>query len=129
EEIAIIGSGNSAHALACYLSSQGHRIHLWARNLEKLKHVIGPKKIFARGVLEGIFPVETISDDPAAVLSRCTTVFVATTTNPYAEIAQRLSPHLRAGQRVVLFSSKFGGSQDFSYSLGRKDMRVIETAA
>ncbi len=132
ESVAIVGSGNSARALASYLSSRGHAVKLLVRSLEKVNGIQQQGHIYASGKIEGRFPIELVTTDPDSCVDSCTTIFIATVTTAYEEIACKLAPYLKHGQQVVLFSSKFGGVVHFARVLadcGVTDVPVMETDA
>lgn len=128
--IGVIGSGNSARALSAYLSSQGNPIWMYARNPDRIDGVRRTGQIRASGMLEGTFPIEEVTDDLARFAGACSTVFVASVTTAYAEIAARLAPHLRSEHMLVLFSGKLCGSLEVAEVLRAhraRSVAVIET--
>lgn len=128
----IVGAGNSAHALACYLASQGHQVHLYARNAAKIDRLRQALAIRATGKLEGVFPLAWVGSDPKVLAESSETIFVCTTTNDYADVIDQIGPYLASGHEVVLFSSKFAGSllvERELLSRRRQGVRVVETDA
>lgn len=127
--IAIVGAGNAARSLACVLSSRGFYPHFLVRSPEKVKNLAERKSIKCIGKVEGDFSIVEATTEPAAMLDKCATIFVATTTGGYGEVAWRLAPHLREHHEVILFSSKFGGVCEFKTALGhRKEYpAIVET--
>ena len=128
----IVGAGNSAHALASYLVQQGHDVHIYARNLSKLQHLVEERAVRATGRVEGTFPLCEVGSDPKAFAEACSTIFVCTTTNDYTDVVAQIGPYLNCGQEVVLFSSKFGGSLLVEHQLHRMrklGIKVVETDA
>lgn len=128
-QIAIFGGGNAARSLACFLSSRGFSPHLLVRSPEKLQQLADTKRITCMGKLEGDFDIAGVTSDIASTLGRCKTIFIATTTNCYGEIAMRLAPYLTADHEVVLFSSKFAGVVEFKNALGPRKVypTLVET--
>jgi opine dehydrogenase len=128
--VAIIGAGNSARALAAYLSSQGHKVSLVVRNPAKIPTISNSLAVRASGKIEGHFPIHQVSDSAAQVLNEVDIVFVATVTTAYEEVATELAPHLQDHHKVVLFSGKLGGALLFARAVaaaGGPDVTVIET--
>lgn len=128
----IVGAGNSAHALAGYLASQGHQVHLYARNPEKVSHLCKERVIRATGKVEGTFELRSFGNDAKMFVESCSTIFVCTTTNDYLDVVEQIGPYLGPGHEVVLFSSKFGGSLLVDHQLQRMrrvGVRVVETDA
>lgn len=127
--IAIVGAGNAARSLACYLASRGYYPHLLVRSPEKVRNLAHERRIKCVGKIEGQFDIIEATAEPASMLDKCATVFVATTTGAYGEIAYRLAPHLTEQHEVILFSSKFAGVVEFKNALGprREYPAIVET--
>lgn len=132
ENVSVVGSGNSARALASYLSFRGHTVKLLVRSLDTSSDIRQQGHIIASGKIEGRFPIDSVTTDPDSGIDNSTTIFIATVTTAYEEIACRLAPYLKCGQQVVLFSSKFGGVVHFAKVLadcGAPGVPVMETDA
>jgi opine dehydrogenase len=128
----IVGAGNSAHALASYLVNQGHDVHIYARNPDKIEHLRKQRAIRATGRLEGTFPLCWAGSDPKTFAQSCPTIFICTTTNDYPDVVAQIGPYLEAGHEVVLFSSKFAGCILVDHQLQRlrrSGVKVVETDA
>ncbi len=128
----VVGAGNSAHALAGYLASQGHDVHLYARSPEKIAHLTRDREIRSSGKVEGTFALSSVGTEARAFVEACSTIFVCTTTNDYLDVTAQIGPYLCPGQEVVLFSSKFGGSVLVDHQLQRMrrpGVKVVETDA
>lgn len=128
----IIGSGNSARALAAYLSSQGHSVHLLARAKDRLKFLGNNSSVTAEGKITGTFPISTAGISAGEFAENSEVIFVATITSAYAEIAQKLAGKLTEKHKIILFSSKLGGTLVFEEALrlaGCKIPQVMETDA
>lgn len=128
----IVGAGNSAHALASYLVQQGHDVHIYARNAQKLERLQQEGAVRATGKVEGTFPLCSVGTDAQAFAESCPTIFVCTTTNDYLDVVAQVGPFLTDGHEVILFSSKFGGSLLVDHQLQRqrrRGVRVVETDA
>ena len=128
----IVGAGNSAHALAGYLVQQGHDVHIYARRPDKIGHLRKERAVRATGKLEGTFPLCSVGTEARTFVESCGTIFVCTTTNDYLDVVAQIGPYLSAGQELILFSSKFGGSLLVDHQLQRlrrSGVRVVETDA
>jgi opine dehydrogenase len=128
--IAVVGSGNSAHALSSYFSSNGHPVHMLARNQAKLESLTARKAIVATGIIEGAFEIAQATNDAKSVLDACDTIFVATVANAYADVAHWIAPYLTNKHTVILFSGKVGGVLEFEKTLrecGAANATVLET--
>jgi opine dehydrogenase len=131
--VGIIGAGNSARALAAYLSSRGHSVVMYSRTLARADDLLSEKAVRASGMVEGTFPLACVTDDYALVAELASVIFVATTADAYVDVAGKLGHHLHEDRhRVVLFSSKLCGSQVMTRALdaiGKGVVPVIETDA
>jgi opine dehydrogenase len=128
----VVGAGNSAHALASYLARQGHRVHIYARNPQKVEHLRAAGAVRATGKVEGTFELASVGQSAQKFVESCSTIFVCTTTNDYLDVVAQIGPYLQAGHEVILFSSKFGGSLLVDHQLQRlrrSGVRVVETDA
>lgn len=134
--VAIVGSGNSGLALSAYLSQQGYPVHLLTRSLDKIETVAKSKTVKSTGKVEGEFELKAVTSDPAQSVAKSRTIFIATVTTVYPEVARAIAPYLKDGQEIVLFSSKFGGSVHFERELdlnwvdcAGRNITVVETDA
>lgn len=128
----IIGTGNTARALAVYLSKQGHRVHFLARSQEKLSFLDKGLELNSEGKIDGKYAMASASCIASDFAQVSKVIFVATITTAYDEIAQRLAPYLNEQHKVILFSSKLGGTLLFEQSLrncGAKVPLIMETDA
>lgn len=134
--VAVLGGGNCAHSLSCYLDKLGCSVRMWARNLSHLcPCVVNRHHIQAYGKLEGNFYLYSVSSNLAESVRGCQIIFVATVTTAYRDIATRLAPCLESGQIIVVFSSKLAGSVEFEHTLWKcnsnlkRKVTVVETDA
>lgn len=133
----VLGSSNSARALAAYLSSKGHRVRLLARQPEKLAFLQMPGReqgiVRAEGKIEGEFALAGFGTSAQEFCAESSYIFIATITSAYDEIARRLAPYLNEDHKIILFSAKLGGTLLFEESLRKAGLRfmpsVVETDA
>ncbi len=130
-KIGIVGSGNSASALACYLRHLGYAPVMFVRNETRARRLSELKKIQASGELVGEFEIEVVTC-PQELCQNCGIIFFTTQANDYIDVAERLAPFLGSPHRLILFSSKFAGSLEVSFFLqtqGVNGVTVLETDA
>ncbi|WP_067676685.1 NAD(P)-binding domain-containing protein [Nocardia miyunensis] len=108
EQIAVVGGG-SARALAAWLSAEGYGVRLLVRDAAKTGPIRRTRTVRAIGRLEGVYPLQAITEDWRAA-TECTTIFLTTPTGAYPEVVARLGPHLSEQHTLVLFSGKLAGS-------------------
>ncbi len=132
-DVGVVGSGPSARALSAHLAERGRRVHLLTRDATHLAWLRGHDGcVRATGKIDGTFQLAGGGDDPAAFARACETIYLATVVTAYPDVVARLAPHLRAGQRIVCFSSKLGGSVEVAHLLalaGVRGVEVVETDA
>jgi opine dehydrogenase len=131
ERVAVVGGGSSARALAAWLSAAGHDVRLLVHNVAKMGGVRRTRTVRAIGRLEGVYPLQAVTEDWRAA-TECSTIFLATVTNAYPEVVRRLRPHLTKRHTLVLFSSKLAGSVEVERILHAEachGVRVLETDA
>jgi opine dehydrogenase len=131
DRIGIVGAGNSARALAAWLASRGHEVHLLVRDKTRCQRLVDDMAIVASGKLEGRFALSGIHTDPAIFAAATRTIFVATVTTAYPDVAERLASHLRPLHELILFSGKFGACVEVERMLNERSVYipVIETDA
>ncbi len=130
--VGVVGSGNSARALACHLARQGEEVHLLVRDEAKLAWLTSSRTLRATGKIEGTFPIADVTASPARFAAAVGTIFVATVTTAYPAVVARLAPHLDRDHRILLFSSKLCGSVHVEHELrehGVRNVPVAETDA
>lgn len=127
----IVGTGNSAHALAAYLSAAGCSVRMLTRNKIKAQDLDASRQIFSEDRILGRFELAGAYTDARAFTARCKNIFVATVATAYRDVAASLAPHLNSGHTIILFSGKFGGAREFQLELidkGLTDLpKIVET--
>lgn len=128
--IGIIGCGNSAKALAYYLSSLKHSVLLYVRNIEKHLHFSKNLTLRAIGKMEGTTKITSVTSDLEYFSKNVSIIFIATQANSYREVAKSFSPYLDVNKHFfVLFSGKLLGCLDFKegFTHNKEDVKVMET--
>jgi opine dehydrogenase len=133
-DIGIVGAGNSAHALAAYLASKGHRISMYCRRPDALAHVLRDSHIRSQGKLEGVFPIERVVSDFRTLCKSSSIIFLATVATAYTDIIRSMAPFLTKDHVVIPFSSKLGGCKEVqaAFAAERRQafrLNVLETDA
>ena len=127
----VIGSGNTAYALACYLINQRHNVGMLMRDKTKIKS-LADLTINATGLLNNSFKLSSLDSCPQKALIDIDTIFIATNTTAYGDVARQIAPYLNKNQNIILFSSKFGGVLEFTIFLNEFKANyntIIETDA
>ncbi|MBQ7529466.1 NAD/NADP octopine/nopaline dehydrogenase family protein [bacterium] len=125
--VAVLGGGNCAHSLSCYLDSIGCSVRLWVRNVDHLfKCVRYNHHIRAFGKFEGDFHFYSVGSNLAEAVKGCSMIFVGTVATAYRDVAMRLAEFIEPGQIIVVFSSKLAGSVEFEAVLREYNPEIAE---
>jgi opine dehydrogenase len=127
----IIGTGNSAHALASYLSAAGCSVRMFTRSPIKADHINAVRHIYSEDRILGRFELAGAYTDAGAFADKCRNIFVATVATAYRDVAETLAPYLNSSHTIILFSGKFGGAREFQMKLQEKGLtdlpKIVET--
>ena len=119
-KVAVLGSGNGAHAIAFEWAQAGHEVSMFDFEEfdETIAAVAAKGGISADGELEGFQPIAYAGHDIARVVGDAQLVFAvgpAYSTKPFAEACR---PHLQPGQMFVVCPSSCAGAIVFKQGLG-----------
>lgn len=126
---AVIGAGNGGQAMSAHLALLGHAVHLFDSDKEKVQGLQKLGRITASGKVEGTAEISLVTDNLAEAVKGCSVIFIVTTTDCHAEIAQALLPHIEESQIVILCPGQTGGTIIFKniFLAGGKSIAVAET--
>ena len=118
--VAVLGSGNGAHAIAFEWAQAGHDVSMFdfEQFADTIAAVAERGGITADGELHGFQPISYAGHDIATVVQDADLVFAvgpAYSTRPFAEACK---PHLRPGQTFVVCPSSCAGAIVFKQALG-----------
>ncbi len=129
-KFAVIGAGNTGHAVSAYLASKGAACTLYTRSAEKAD-ILNRGGITAEGDLDGNFPVRATTSEHEA-LDGAEYVIIMTTANAHRAVAEQFRPYFLPGQKIIVFNSNWG-ALEFKQVLGgdiaEKHLVVSETSA
>ncbi|MBQ6722139.1 MAG: NAD/NADP octopine/nopaline dehydrogenase family protein [Clostridia bacterium] len=126
----VLGAGNTGHAMAAYLRSQGAEVCLWTRNPEKAE-AIRNGGITSTGSVEGTWKLACTTDFAEAVAFG-DVLMIMTTAGVHKEIFEKLKPVLKAGQKIVVTNANWGafeGMTTLGGLLEEKDITLAETGS
>lgn len=126
--IAIIGAGNGGQAMAGHFSLLGHEVRLYNRRIVRLGEVALHRRLRLSEAIQGEATLAMVSDSMEAVLRDAELVMVTTTADAHRDIAERMVPHLRAGQQVVLNPGRTLGAIAFASVLQRAGVKGVLVA-
>lgn len=121
-KIAVIGAGDSGHAMAADLTLAGFDVTLY--EMHEFKANIGP--IITRGGIEitgvartGFAKISKATSDIADAIKDASHIMVVTQTLAHETVAELCAPHLKDGHRIMLFPGS-GGTLQFAKTLKDK---------
>jgi opine dehydrogenase len=100
--ISILGSGAIALANAAWLAHAGHAVTVWSpggQGADALRHA----PLRCEGLLEGELAVR-VADDAAQLAAAADVLLLALPLNGHRPVIDRVLPHLRSGQAVIVSS-------------------------
>ncbi len=128
-KVAVLGSGNGAHAVAFEWGKAGHDIYMF--DFEQFPKCIAAINeaggIYADGEMEGFQEVKYAGHDISKVITDADLIFAvgpAYSTEPFGKVCK---PYVKSGQKYVICPSSCCGSIVFKNALGLdiKDESVI----
>jgi len=127
---AIIGAGNTGHAVSAYLCNLGEDCTLFTRNQVKADE-INREGITSKGSVTGIFHLKATSD-LADAIQGADIIIVMTTANAHRDVATKLKQVVTDNQKIIIFNGNWGAFQFFKIlgdDIKRKGLTVAETSA
>ncbi len=109
--IAVLGGGAGGHMMAADLASQGYEVRFGEhpRYGERFRPVSDKKAVEAIGIGPlGTFPLKWAGADVARAIEGAEWIHLAMAANGHEPFFQEMVPHLKEGQKVVLWAGDFG---------------------
>lgn len=111
---AVIGGGNGGQSAAGHLGMLGYRVRLYDIFGESVAAINNQGGIKVGGVLDGFGPVEFATTDMGKAVCGAEIVMVVAPAIAHRDIADRLAPHLAAGQIVFIHPGATLGALEFN---------------
>jgi opine dehydrogenase len=114
KNVAVLGGGNGAHAMAADLTLKGFKVFLFSRSQEKLKPARdhgGIVLIDASG--ERFVPIHKICETAEEALKEAEVIVVAVAAMAHEGYAKECTPFLKSGQILFLTPGSTGGALTF----------------
>jgi len=99
---AVIGAGCGGLAIAGYLAFTGYDVALYNRSCGRIALVRDRGYVELEGEYEGIGEISCVGTDLARALADRDVIMIVTTATGHRPLAERMAPHLRDGQIVLL---------------------------
>jgi opine dehydrogenase len=111
--VAVLGAGHGGCAAAADLGRRGYRVRLHARNAERLNPLRERGGIAARGVQQGLVPVDLMTTDLGAAVRGADLVMLVVPSLAHEPYAHALAPLIDDGQPIFLNPGHTGGGLHF----------------
>ena len=99
---AVIGAGCGGLAVAGYLGFAGYDVALYNRSSDRIAPFRDRGYVELEGEYEGIGELSYIGTDLARALADRDVIMIVTTATGHRPLAERMAPHLRDGQIILL---------------------------
>lgn len=107
-EIAVLGGGHGALAVAGDLACRGERVRLALRNRDRFAGLFDTGRITLTGALEGVGELAAVTDDHAAAARGADLVMVPLPATAQAVVAERIAGAVHDGQVIALLPGNLG---------------------
>lgn len=133
ETVAILGAGHGGMAAAADLSRSGYRVRLQARRAEILAPIEAAGGIEARGVIEGLVPLDLITTDVAQAVIGADLIMLVVPSTAHEDYARQLAPLLDGSQPILLNPGHTGGGLHFTNAVRQAgyngELKTCETVS
>jgi opine dehydrogenase len=129
--IAVLGAGHGGCAAAADLGKRGYSVRLHARNAERLAPLRVQGGIEARGIHQGLVPIDLLSTDVAEAVRGADLIMLVVPSVAHEHYARELAPLLDGNQPIFINPGHTGGGLHFRHELRkagyRRPLRSCET--
>jgi len=100
--------------MAAHLALMGHEVRLWNRSKERIEPLIQRGGVDLEGAVQGTSVLDAATSNVGEAVADADIIMVVVPANGHGDVAAVLSPHLQAGQIVVLNPGRTGGALEVS---------------
>lgn len=118
-KITVIGAGNGGQAIAGYCAWLGYDVCLYDIVLDHLAPVVESHKIHLKGQLDITGKIDIVTDDIKTAVEYSKLIFIVTTANAHAPLAQNMAPYLTSEHTILLNPGRTFGALQFSSTLAK----------
>lgn len=119
-KITVIGAGNGGQAIAGYLGIKGFHVTLFDRDIRKIEVLRNLGGINLQGQLNGFGKVAVFTTEIDKAVVDADVVMITTIANAHQEIAERMAPHIKENQIIILNPGRTCGALVFDQALKKK---------
>lgn len=121
--IGIVGAGSIAFVVAAYLEKNGHKAILWSPSGKRTEEIAAGQTLTATGAVEGVFHPEA-AKSAEDLVAKSEALVVALPGYGHKTVFDAISPHIRAGQAVIISSHASFGALYLSRALAARRVTV-----
>src|SRR5215831_525531 len=115
--VAVLGAGHGGCAAAADLGKRGYSVRLHARNPERLAPLRAQGGIEARGIQQGLVPIDLLTTDVAEAIGGADLIMLVVPSVAHAHYARALAPLIDGGQAIFINPGHTGGGLHFLHEL------------
>src|SRR5262245_39915458 len=115
--VAVLGAGHGGCAAAADLGKRGYSVRLHARNPERLAPLRARGGIEARGIQQGLVPIDLLTTDVAEVVRSADLIMLVVPSVAHGHYARALAPLIDGGQPIFINPGHTGGGLHFQHEL------------
>jgi opine dehydrogenase len=115
--VAVLGAGHGGCAAAADLGKRGYSVRLHARNPERLAALRAQGGIEARGIQQGLVPIDLLTTDVAEAVRGVDLIMLVVPSVAHAHYARALAPLIDGGQAIFINPGHTGGGLHFLHEL------------
>ncbi|MGE5528174.1 MAG: NAD/NADP octopine/nopaline dehydrogenase family protein [Patescibacteria group bacterium] len=127
--VCVLGAGHGGMAMAGHLALMGVPVRLYNRSEPRITPIKLTGGVTLSGAVEGFGPIAVATIDPAEAVEGAEVLMVVVPANGHRYIAERVAPHLKDGQIVVLNPGRTGGAFEFRHQLKMQGVTADVTIA
>ena len=98
KSVAVLGAGHGGCAAAADLGKRGYSVRLHARNAERLAPLRAQDGIEARGIVQGLIPIDLLTTDVGEAVGGADLIMLVVPSVAHGYYARALAPLLDGGQ-------------------------------
>jgi opine dehydrogenase len=121
--IAVLGAGHGGCAAAADLGKRGYAVRLHARNAERLAPLRAQGGIEARGIHQGLVPIDLLTTDVAEAVRGADLIMLVVPSVAHEYYARALAPLLDGNQPIFINPGHTGGGLHFRHELRKAGYR------
>ena len=122
--VAVLGAGHGGCAAAADLGKRGYSVRLHARNPERIAPLRAQGGIMARGIVEGLVPVDVLTTDVGEAVRGADLIMLVVPGVAHAYYARALAPLIDGDTPVFINPGHTGGGLHFLHELRSAGCRV-----